>query len=79
MNRHSSLGRKVATPFGTMHIGVSVDDDGRPCGMNIAPAQKLEQTSVGELVDALSAAADALMAEAIAATDALQPSGDTPA
>lgn len=68
MSRHSSLGRKVATPFGTIHMGVSVDDEGRPCGLNIVPAQKLDQTSVGDLVDALSVAADELMAEAIAAT-----------
>jgi hypothetical protein len=66
--RNGSLGRKVATPFGTMFIGVSVDDNGRPCGLHLAPPQKLENSTVGELLDAITAAADELMAEAIEAT-----------
>lgn len=67
MNRKSALSRKVATPFGTMHIGVSVDDGGRPCRFEIARPQKLENTSVGDLIDAIGDAASDLMAEAIEA------------
>jgi hypothetical protein len=67
--RHSALSRKIATPFGTMHIGVPVDDQGRPCGFNIARPQKLENSTVGELIDALAEAADELMADAIKAAN----------
>jgi hypothetical protein len=67
MTRYSSLGRKIETPFGSVFVAVPVDDQGRPCGFHIAPPQKLENSSVGALIDALSSAADALMAEAIEA------------
>jgi hypothetical protein len=68
--RHSSLSKKVPTKFGTMHIGISVDDHGRPCGFHIAPAQKLENTKVGELLDVVSMAAAELMMDAIATAEA---------
>jgi hypothetical protein len=67
MTRHSSLGRKIETPFGSVFVAVPVDDQGRPCGFHIAPPQKLENTKVGELIDVIVESADALMAEAIEA------------
>jgi hypothetical protein len=69
VTRNSSLSRKITTPFGAMHIGVPVDDQGRPCGFHIAPPQKLDNSTVGELIDAINEAADSLMADAIGAAN----------
>jgi len=69
VSRFSTLSRKVPTAFGTLHIAVPVDDQGRPCGFHIAPPQKLENSVVGELIDVLSLAAAELMLDAIAETE----------
>lgn len=63
-NRNEAETLKISTPFGSMFLSLAYRADGRPAEFNIDMPQKLEQTSVGILLDAISSAATRLLMEA---------------
>jgi hypothetical protein len=55
---------KISTPFGSMFLSLAYARDGQPVEFNIDMPQKLEQTSVGVLLEAIADAATRLLRSA---------------
>lgn len=65
VTRREADTHKFQTPFGSMFVGIEYDDAGHVVGLEISPPQKLENTTVGELLDAIGPAVTAAIAERV--------------
>lgn len=63
MPRYRTSTRKVSTPFASVFIHVEFDQAGKARSFRISAPQKLESSTIGDLLDAISNAATELMQE----------------
>lgn len=62
--RSLCITRKVPTQFGSAYLQVDLAEDGKPTGGRIATHGKEPESQIGQLIETLSDALDALLAEA---------------
>lgn len=63
MPRYRTSTRKVSTPFASVFIHVEFDQTGQARSFRISAPQKLESSTIGDLLDKISDAATGLLRE----------------
>ena len=65
MSRYQTTTQKVKTPFASVFVHVEFDDAGRARSFRISAPQKLESSTVGDLLDRIGETATAMLRDSL--------------